>query len=224
MTQKKICSKCKIEKPFSDFYKDKSKKHGLSGWCKQCVQVKYEDPVEREKKRISRKNWKKNNPEKVARYKEKSIEQGKKYRELNKESIKIRQQEWYEKNKERILISRKENYHLNKEEIKKRQEAYRNKPSYKKRSRNNWLMRQYGIDTNVYNQILESQNYACAICGSNETGGRGKKHFSVDHCHTTKKVRGLLCKSCNIMLGEAKDNTRILSKAIEYLGRVDITS
>ena len=79
----------------------------------------------------------------------------------------------------------------------------------------------YGIDINRYNQILESQNYACAICGSTETGGKGKKHFSVDHCHTTKKVRGLLCKSCNIMLGEAKDNTRILSKAIEYLGRVD---
>ena len=219
MTQKKICSKCKIEKPFSDFYKDKSKKHGLSSWCKQCVQVKYEDPVEREKQRISKKNWAKNNPEKVARYKEKTKEQGKKYRELNKESIKTSQHNWYEKNKERISILRKENYQLNKEEIQKKQHLYRNKPSSKKRSRNNNLMRMYGIDINRYNQILESQNYTCAICGSTETGGRGKKHFSVDHCHTTKKVRGLLCKSCNIMLGEAKDNPRTLSRAIEYLER-----
>ena len=140
---------------------------------------------------------------------------------LNKESIKTRQHNWYEENKERILLLRKEYYNLNKEEILKQNKVYRNKPSSKKRYRNNWLMRRYGIDTNEYNQLLESQNYTCAICGSTETGGNGKKHFSVDHCHTTKKVRGLLCKSCNIMLGEAKDNTRILSKAIEYLGRVD---
>jgi len=140
---------------------------------------------------------------------------------LNKESIKTRQHNWYEENKERILLLRKEYYNLNKEEILKQNKVYRNKPSTKKRNRNNKLMRKYGIDTNEYNQLLESQNYTCAICGSTETGGKGKKHFSVDHCHTTKKVRGLLCKSCNIMLGEAKDNTRILSKAIEYLGRVD---
>ena len=142
---------------------------------------------------------------------------------LNKESIKTRQHNWYEENKERILLLRKEYYNLNKEEILKQNKVYRNKPSTKKRNRNNKLMRKYGIDTNEYNQLLESQNYTCAICGSTETGGKGKKHFSVDHCHTTKKVRGLLCKSCNIMLGEAKDNTRILSKALEYLGRVDNT-
>ena len=74
MTQKKICSKCKIEKPFSDFYKDKSKKHGLSGWCKQCVQVKYEDPVENKKRAKRCKNWRENNPEKVTRYNDKTKE------------------------------------------------------------------------------------------------------------------------------------------------------
>ena len=213
----KICSKCKIEKPFSDFYKDKSTKSGLRSQCIQCIKVKYEDPVEREKERIRKKNWVENNPEKVMRYNEKTKEQRKKYRELNKESIKIRQQEWYEKNKERILFLRKENYQLNKEEIKKRQEAYRNKPLSKERARNNNLMRQFGIDINGYNQILESQNYTCAICGSNETGSAHTQHFSVDHCHKTGKIRGLLCKPCNIMLGESQDDPKILFRAIEYL-------
>ena len=108
------------------------------------------------------------------------------------------------------------------EEIQKKQHSYRNKPSSKKRSRNYSLMRMYGIDTNVYNQILESQNYACAICGSNEIGTKHQKNFHVDHCHTTKKVRGLLCKPCNILLGESKDDPSILYRAADYLMGVKI--
>ena len=219
MNPKIICSKCKIEKPFSDFYKDKTKKNGLRSQCIQCIKVKYEDPVENKKRAKRCKNWRENNPEKVTRYNDKTKEHRKEYRELNRDSIKTRQQEWYEKNKERILFLRKENYYLNTEEIKKRHKAYRDKPLSKERTRNNNLMRQYGIDINGYNQILESQNYTCAICGSNETGAVGKNHFSVDHCHKTGKIRGLLCKGCNIMLGEAQDDPRILSRAIEYLER-----
>jgi len=96
---------------------------------------------------------------------------------------------------------------------------YRDRPGHKEHAYNNNLMHLYGIDINRYNQILESQNYACAICGSTETGSKHQKNFHVDHCHTTKKVRGLLCKPCNIMLGEAKDDPRIISRAIEYLER-----
>ena len=49
----------------------------------------------------------------------------------------------------------------------------------------------------IYNLLLESQDYGCAICGSKETGSHHTKYFSVDHDHKTGKVRGLLCFHCN---------------------------
>jgi len=84
------------------------------------------------------------------------------------------------------------------------------------RQRNNDLKRLYGITLSEYNHMLSTQNHCCAICGTDKPGGRWNS-FAVDHCHETNKVRGLLCKSCNIMIGEAKDNIDILQKAMVYL-------
>jgi hypothetical protein len=39
----------------------------------------------------------------------------------------------------------------------------------------------------------------------------------IDHNHTTGKVRGLLCCDCNLLLGYAKDDEKLLAKSIEYL-------
>lgn len=41
--------------------------------------------------------------------------------------------------------------------------------------------------------------------------------IQIDHCHKSGKVRGLLCKHCNWLLGHAKDNPNTLARAIEYL-------
>ena len=79
------------------------------------------------------------------------------------------------------------------------------------------LRKNYGIDTQEYNRILEKQGGLCAICSTDQPGGRKNKYFAVDHCHRTGKVRGLLCMSCNIMLGQADDNTTTLQNAINYL-------
>ena len=43
------------------------------------------------------------------------------------------------------------------------------------------------------------------------------KSLSVDHCHTTGKVRGLLCQSCNTGIGLLKEDTKLFMAAIEYL-------
>ena len=79
------------------------------------------------------------------------------------------------------------------------------------------LKRSYGITLNEYNQMLMKQNYCCRTCGTTEPGGKHGK-FMVDHCHSTNEVRGLLCKSCNIALGEVKDNRQTLMNMLEYLG------
>jgi hypothetical protein len=71
----------------------------------------------------------------------------------------------------------------------------------------------------VYEKLLEEQNYACAICGisAEEIG----KKLVIDHDHETLKIRGLLCWRCNGGLGFFADNQAHLAMAIEYLVKND---
>lgn len=80
-----------------------------------------------------------------------------------------------------------------------------------------WKLHQlYHITSEEYDEILEKQNHACAICGSPDNNGRGN-FFHVDHDHATGIVRGLLCASCNTALGGFKESPAIMRKAIAYL-------
>lgn len=75
----------------------------------------------------------------------------------------------------------------------------------------------YGIDIthDVYLQMLEQQDNKCAICLTSDADL--EKLLSVDHCHTTGRVRGLLCNNCNLALGNFKDSITNLEQAIKYL-------
>jgi hypothetical protein len=70
------------------------------------------------------------------------------------------------------------------------------------------LQRAYGISTEQYNKMAK---HGCAICGDT------KSKLCVDHCHSTGRVRGILCTTCNTGLGMFKDNKQVLEKAIAYL-------
>lgn len=63
--------------------------------------------------------------------------------------------------------------------------------------------------------LFVSQGSACAICRTPTPTGRG---WHVDHCHTTQKVRGVLCHHCNTGLGMFRDSPTALAAAITYLG------
>lgn len=84
------------------------------------------------------------------------------------------------------------------------------------------IKKKFGLTWEHYTELLKKQNNVCAICKQPETklDYRSKKvlNLSVDHCHTTGKVRGLLCADCNRALGMFQDNTEILKNAIIYLG------
>ena len=79
----------------------------------------------------------------------------------------------------------------------------------------NGLKCHYGITIEDYNKMLEIQNNKCKIC--NEHKDSFKNLLSVDHCHKTGKVRGLLCHRCNSGLGFFKDSKVLLQVAKEYL-------
>jgi hypothetical protein len=77
------------------------------------------------------------------------------------------------------------------------------------------LQTKYGITLKERDALLAEQSGTCAICGADAPGGRGGWH--TDHCHTTKKVRGILCTRCNTGIGMFKDNPATLAAAINYL-------
>jgi hypothetical protein len=81
------------------------------------------------------------------------------------------------------------------------------------------IQRAYGITSRDYEEMLLSQDGVCAICNKAETAKmKGKvMNLAIDHCHTTGKVRGLLCINCNKGMGHLRDDPEILSAAIEYL-------
>jgi len=91
------------------------------------------------------------------------------------------------------------------------------KEEERKKLYDGWLKRKYGITLKEYHIFLDNQNNKCAICEATEAGGMGS--FHLDHCHNTGEIRGILCQKCNMMLGLASDNIKILNKAIKYLGK-----
>lgn len=86
-------------------------------------------------------------------------------------------------------------------------------PIKSKRYRRDWFLRKsYGISLDDYNQMARKQRKRCAIC-------RRIKPLHVDHCHKTKRVRGLLCFGCNVTLGKVGDDPKILLRFVGYLKR-----
>jgi len=75
------------------------------------------------------------------------------------------------------------------------------------------LKNKFGITLEQYNEMLESQGGVCAIC--KQSCGTGKS-LAVDHCHKTKKIRGLLCQHCNTGFGQFRENREYLISAIAY--------
>jgi hypothetical protein len=123
----KICFKCRQVKSLNDFHKNKVKKGGFSGRCKDCC---------------------------------------------------------------------KEHYH---------------NTGYMHRQKELVLKRRYHLTLDMYEDMVLSQGDSCAICKD------GTSKLNVDHNHTTGKVRGLLCHSCNLAIGLLKDDVQITLNAAEYI-------
>lgn len=68
----------------------------------------------------------------------------------------------------------------------------------------------YGIGNNKWDYLVERAGANCEICSL-------KKHTSIDHCHSSGDVRGLLCSGCNSGLGCFHDNESLILSAIKYL-------
>jgi Autographiviridae endonuclease VII len=125
----------------------------------------------------------------------------KKAREKRKRSA-----EWYTVNRERVL-----------QELRER---YANDPDYRaklrkranKARRGAELRRYYGMSLEDYDAKLAAQSGVCAMCGR-----KFKRSLCVDHCHKTGLLRGLLCRGCNVGIGNLGDDWRFLFTSAVYL-------
>lgn len=81
-------------------------------------------------------------------------------------------------------------------------------------SRNKSFKYKYGITLEEYEELLIKQNNCCKTC-NREFNDKIKP--DVDHCHKTKKVRGILCHSCNLALGYLKEDVTVIQNLLDYL-------
>ena len=75
------------------------------------------------------------------------------------------------------------------------------------------LKRNYGISIEAYDAMVIKHNNKCAICHQEHK----RRPLNVDHCHTTGKVRGLLCDKCNMALGLLNDSKELINNLGKYL-------
>lgn len=134
--------------------------------------------------------------ENAARWRNKNTDRLKKawagYRAKNGDKINARTKQWRVENPEKYLTG-------------------------KRRCR---LQKTFGLSFEQYDAMLAAQGGVCAICKQPETHQRkGVWNLSVDHCHATGRVRGLLCNRCNRGIGLLADDAELCRKAAEYLSR-----
>lgn len=77
----------------------------------------------------------------------------------------------------------------------------------------------YGINEKEYRDLVDLFGGQCGICGKTEK--EEGKRLSVDHCHTTGEVRGILCMDCNVSLGRMKEDPSLLREMIRYINKDD---
>jgi hypothetical protein len=130
---------------------------------------------------------------------------------------------WYNENKVKRVLMIKKWSDSNKEKVRK---AGRD---FHKRNREQDRLRKYGLTLERYKELFTG---FCDICGIILDGSSKINTPHIDHDHLCCKgskscgkcVRGILCHSCNQMLGYSYDNSTILNHASQYLGGYNASS
>jgi hypothetical protein len=183
--------------------------------CKECGS-EWEgsticDDCYRAKRRVIMREWRKKNPDKERQYAKESYAR-------NREKELARKKRDYAKSKGDFLekvnnstfTTKGDNYDITKKDY-----------NLVEKIKDYHLRRDFGIGLDDLKKMLAEQNYKCKICGKELKiidGEKNKDAAVVDHDHVTGKIRGVLCHSCNLMLGNAGDNPQLLLNAAEYLG------
>lgn len=130
-------------------------------------------------------------PCRTARKREKDREKAKRWREANPERAR---EHWNKHNRKQLAD-----------------------PVFRAYKRDLELKRVYGITRAELDALIESQGGKCAICGGDPNGPGTRLH--IDHCHDSKRIRGLLCAKCNTAIGLLDDDPVRADALASYLRR-----
>ena len=123
--------------------------------------------------------------------------------------------EWRLANPEKARAS-KQRWRLNNPEKVEAQRVRQNTVNRSGRLNKNYL-RRYGITLQQRDEMLIAQGGKCACCGTSEVAPvRG---WHVDHCHSTDRVRGILCAGCNTFIGKIEASEERHKLALAYIAR-----
>jgi len=124
----------------------------------------------------------------------------KNYRETHRERFKEYQKSFYKKHKKEVNAKNNERYSKDIEvnRAKKRAAA---------------IKRKYNLTQEEYKTLIDSVGNKCEICNS-------KSNLCIDHCHKTGRIRGILCRRCNITLSYIESND--VKKYEQYLKNSEV--
>ena len=125
---------------------------------------------------------------------------------------------WVLKNPEKVAAARARYHAKHREDRLAQNKAwYANKEKATLKAKKWRYKTKYGITLEQFEQMFVAQDKKCAAYRTSEP--RHKNGWVVDHNHLTDKVRGILCRRCNISLGNAEDNPLHLYALISYLDK-----
>lgn len=192
----KPCSKCKVIKPLSEYYRNPKLSDGHWTACAVCVRARVRST------------------QRTSAQREKAIKRGREFRRSARGKEYTKQ--YAAKNRERIRKNIRE-WSRKRFGYKPRSRMTPEQESLSRR--NSTLKRKYKITVDDYEQLLTKQRGLCAICGHPPPQDKGEncKILAVDHDHASGSIRGLLCHKCNVGMGMLNDDVVLLARAREYL-------
>ena len=182
-----------------------------------------------------------------AKNRDKILKTQAKYREEHREKINAKQNKWYQDNIEKAREEKRLYYHseqckatrkkyyeqLDKKRVKEWNETYRknlkirlkNDPEfaiqYNTKQKNQRLEYNFGITFDQFTNLLNEQDSRCVMCKKvlvDDVETRSIKNKPcVDHCHKTGYIRGILCFSCNHLVGYMEQSDYIVKQGFDYL-------
>jgi len=234
-SETKICSVCKTEKNLQSFNKRRASKDGINNMCRDCSKERfrkdYEDNIEYY--RLRTREYAKKNPENVKKNNDKRAIKvicfscGCEYQSWNKKKPDIeracapclaKNARKKERNLSPTIECKKCKQVLERKFFGVRDSGHIRTSCIKCDN-----LKKFKMNRSDWDSLFFKQKMVCAICNKPETSKDVRTgaplNLSVDHCHSSGKVRGLLCGNCNKGIGSLKDDITILKNAIKYLKR-----
>lgn len=188
------------------------------------------DETERLIKRAGENSWRRSNLEErraydrayyaktIERRREKAKERYQNETPEQREARNAYHREYIKNNREARLETQRRYREKNRDELRAAHHAYirddNGKPNAKYLHKKKRIIEMRAIDRETL--AGRPRPLACEVCGGPPSDKRG---MTFDHCHTTGRFRGWLCRNCNLALGYVRDNSQLLRALADYLDR-----